>query len=202
MKKLLLALAFVGACVLPAKATFDGIDDRAVTVAYNLELSAAATSTTTLIIDLSDTANWPHKETGGLVIGNVRVELDKAAASTTTVRLGVVNFVNTSTGSVTWVWSNKNRLNVSNTNTGGLNNYYPIPLRLRVKPNATPAMNGSTPYVLSNDTTSGSTTFQTDVTLASPNGHTTPGVGDLVLDLTRGNVAVNLHIEVQYYAER
>ena len=204
MKRLWFLALLLGMASVSHAELFRGIEDKSVTVNYQLAFTAAGASTATLIIDLSDTVTWPHTETGYIVVTGIKVEFDKAAASTGTVKLGVVNFVNASTGSVTWFWANTNGANVSNTNNIFALNYYPTPIRLKVVPHSTDpgGSNGTTPYILSNDKTSGSTLYQNDVPLGAPIGAPTPSRGDVVMFIDRGANISNIRVELQYYAER
>ena len=198
---ILFALAALGP-LRPAHAWFfQEVPDKTVTVRYRLAVSANV-STAAVVIDLSDTTNWKHTETGQINISSIKLDIDKAAASTTTVKMGVVNFVDSSTGSVTWFYAKESALNVSNSNAVDFLSYVPNYLRLKVNPASTPQTDGTTPYLLSNDTTSGSTTYQTDVNLPSPAGVTAPGAGDVILAVTNGTAAVTVNVEVQYHAEK
>lgn len=197
------ALLLAGLCVIPlarAQASiFGDISDKDVMVNYRLAV-AATISTAAIVIDLSDTTNWPHKETGELNISAFRIDVDKTAASTDTVKIGVVNFVDSSTGSVTWVETLEGTSNVSNTNVTEVLNFAPNYLRLRVNPNG-PQTDGLTPFILSNDTTGGSTTYQTDVNLPSAfSAATKPGVGDLVVSVVNGAAAIVVNIQVLYHS--
>jgi len=179
---------------------FDHLPERTVLVKYDFDV-AADISTTTLAIDLSDTTNWPHSDTGFLNITNMRISVDKTAASTETIKVGVVNFVNASTGSVTWFHDIENESNVSNTNNTYQVNLAPVYYRLQVKSNGN-AADGDTPFVFSNDTTAGSTTFQDDLVLPSTNGDTFPGAGDIVIEVSNGVVAITVVAEIFYHAEK
>lgn len=172
-------------------------------VRYRLSV-AADTSTNTVVVDLSNTTNWKHKETGEINFDVLRLSLDKLALSTCTVKLGVVNFINTSTGSVTWFFSKEVGMSTSTASSENrdFNDYRPDSIRLRVDPASTPDTDGSTPYILSNDTTSGSTTYQTDINLPSPVGNTAPGAGDLVMLVTNGTGALVVNFELLYHTRR
>lgn len=180
---------------------FDYGAEKTVYVKY--DLAVTATSTSTVLVDRSDTTNWPHKHAGSIRIVGLDVNVDKAAASTTTVKIGVVNFINASTGSITWVWEKSHLTNVSNTDVNANPHFFPIPINCKVEP-ANTADDGATPYVLSNDTTSGSSTYQNDSDLPSPNGDVSPGLGDLILFVqkpgTSTTATVNIHI--WYYTDR
>jgi hypothetical protein len=204
LKRTLLAAALLAFSHTAAHAwIFQEVPDKTVTVRYRLAV-AANVSTAAVVIDLSDTANFKHTDTGQLNISSIKLDIDKAAASTTTVRLGAVNFVDSSTGSVTWFYAKESGLNVSNSNTVDFLSYVPNFLRLKVNPAATTQTDGSTPYLLSNDTTSGSTIYQTDVNLPSPiaAGVSAPGPGDVVMLVTNGTAAVTVNVEIQYHADK
>lgn len=188
-------------CVSQAQAwVFEQIPDKTVAVKYRHSL-AANTSTNTILIDLSDTTNFPHKETGQINISSIRVEFDKAAASTGTIKLGVVTYVNSSTGAVTWFYGKESLFNVSNAEPTDILNQSPNFYKLKVRPNGE-GTNGSTPYVLSNDTSGFVTTFQTDVVLTTPTGTmAAPGLGDIVFQGSSGAATVVINIEVLYHSE-
>jgi hypothetical protein len=190
---------------------FESKEDRSYFVRYNLSVPSASASTATVVISLSSNAStneWPHVETGELTLSNIKIELDKVAASTVSVRLGVVTAVNASSGSVTWFTGINSLLNVSNTMTNkdgyGTDTVY----RLRVTPGSAGA-EGKTPYLLSSEklalSASGSTVYQTDVKLPSPasTGGSFPGIGDLVMDVTKTiSAVVNVAVELKYSTRR
>lgn len=201
LKRIGLLLVCLSAFVSASHAAF--WEEDTVLVRYRLSV-AAGVSTAAVVIDLSsNTTTWRHKETGEVDLDVVKIEVDKAAASTATVKLGVVNFVNESTGSVTWVYSKERELNVSNTDPRDYFDFRPNSYRLRVDPAAIPNTNGSTPYAFSNDTTTGSTTYQTDVNLPSPStGNVAPGTGDVVLSVSNGTGAIVVNVEILYHTQR
>ena len=202
MKKYLIALImFVGLGSFARAGIFDyGVDKQSY---LKYDLSVAVTSTATVLIDLSDTTNWPHNDTGYVRIGGLRIDIDKAAASTTTVKLGVVNFINPSTGSITWFYEKSNLLNVSNTEIMPMEIFFPLSIGCKVSPN-NGATDGDTPFIFSNDTTSGDTTYQTDVYLPSPNGNVYPGLGDIILYVSKpgASTSATVSVEIFYYTEK
>lgn len=179
---------------------FEQIADKTKTVVY-VQAVAANISTSAVVIDLSDTANYPHKEKGNINISSVRIDIDKAAASTCTVRVGVVTFVNTSTGSVTWFVTRALRLNASNTGVNAFIQYAPNYLNLKAV-SAGVDVTGTTPNILSNSLTAGSTEFQTD--LGIPGTYTTvaPNRGDVIVQINNGTAATDVKIEIQYSSEQ
>lgn len=199
MKKLWLLLALLGATSGIAHADFLG--EEVFTAKYRLSV-AANTSTAAVVIDLSDTTNFPHKNSRELNIDSLRISVDKVAASTFTVKVGVVNFVNASTGSITWFYSEEGVVNVSNTNVIGFYDYRPDFIRARVNESSTQDTDGATPYIISNDTTSGSTTYQTDVRLPSMlAAGAIPARGDLVIFVQTGAGAVVANLKLQYHSK-
>lgn len=199
MKKVYLIGLAVASLFLGSKAEAFTWDYDVGVVNYKIAV-AANISTYTVLVDLSDTTNWPHKNAKSLEIKRVKILVDKTAASTCTVRLGVVNHVNASTGSVTWFTGLQNERNVSNTNNALYhfldNTVYNLTV-YRANNNQT---EGATPFLLSNEVTTASTIFQNDVRLPAPiAAGVIPAVGDLVLQVLNGAVAVEVYVEVQYY---
>lgn len=202
MKKILGFLVLMLTGGLAHADLFDYVRDKSVSVHYNQDIAAAVTSTSVVIIDLSDTTNWPHKDNGAINISSIKIEVDKAAASTTTVRLGVVNFVNTSTGSVTWFYTSGNELNVSNTANVNYASYGEGFLRTKAVQGVLPA-DGTTPYIISNEKTSGSTIYQRDVKLPSLiSTGVLPDTGDIIMDVTKSGAAANITIDLIYFSDK
>lgn len=203
-KRSLLVAFIVGAffTVRPAHAwIFQEVPDKAVTVHYRLSV-AAGVSTDTVVISLSSTTVWPHKETGEINLDAIRLDVDKVAASSGTVKLGVVNYVDTATGTVTWIWSREFAKNVSNTDVSRFNSYLPCFLKLRVNPNGY-GVDGSLPYIFSSTKAAGSTTFQSDVVIPSPaNVSIAPAVGDLILEVVNsdGTNAIVVTVDLTYHS--
>jgi len=203
MKKLII-FTFALMALKPASALiFDQIPEKTVTVRYSISI-AANVSTNSVVIDLSNTTTWPHKNTGQINISSYRIYFDKIAASTATAKLGVVTYISASTGSVTWFTGKNQLFNVSNTEIDQPVNYAPNFLKAKVISggNAPQASNGTTPFIYSNDTTLASTTFQNDVVLPSIEGNTAPGLGDIVLSASAGSAAIVVYVEIQYHSEK
>lgn len=194
------ALALLAPCKPLHAWIFEQIPDKAVLVHYQFSVAAAIT-TNTVIIDLSDTSGWPHKDTGELNIDYYRFDIDRVATSSTSIKLGVLNYVNSSTGSVTWFAIYGSSLNVSNTSQLTQTNFLPASIKCRVNTGLTPDTTGFTPFIFSNDKTSGSTLFQTDVVLPSPNGNIFPGVGDIILQVVNGGASTALiNADILYHS--
>jgi hypothetical protein len=200
----ILIFALVAAAAAPARAWFwEQAPDKTNTVRARLTATLNS-STSTVLVDLSDTTRWPHKETGEVNISAIRVDVDKIAASSGTIKIGVVNAVDIASGTVTWVWGREFGKNVSNSDVSFVANYVPTFLRLKVNPPTYPA-DGVLPYVLSNDVTTDSTVYQSDVTLTAASGTSVaPGVGDVLVLITNSDITNTfvVGVEIQYHTNK
>lgn len=200
MKRLLIGLVFlVGLTGL----TYAGDFDYDVPVIkYNISV-AANVSTTTLIIKRSSNT-WPAQDGDREVhLYNVRAYVDKAAASTCTVKLGVVTNTSSTTGHVAYFMDIVNTLNVSNTNNLGWMESKAL-YNLRVDPVVTVSSSaiGSTPYLLTNDKSGAVDYAQNDLQIVTILGiHEEPAPGDVVLRIVNGTGAIAVYLEVQYDVE-
>jgi hypothetical protein len=188
--------------------------DKTMTVVYSTA-AAVNLTTTTILVDLSDTTNWPHKETGQINLSGIRVDFDKPADSSATVKVGLVTFVNTSTGNVTWVHISGRSKNVSNTGADATQTFGPYFAKLKVNESVATAAgtnraDGVTPFIIASETskTLGSTLYQKDVVLPTLRStQVAPGLGDVILELTNhagiGSAStLNVRVELQYHTER
>lgn len=183
---------------------FDQAPDKTMTIHYRLNV-AANTSTSTVLVDLSDMTTWPHKETGEIDISMLKVEFDKVATSTAMAKVGIANYVGYSTGSVTWFYAKENNLNVSNTGIGDPFHTEPCFIHARAIPSVTVDTDGKTPFILSNDLTSGSAVYKSSATyFTSPaaSNFVNLGRGDLLLFVQTGAAAVTVTVDMQYHSER
>lgn len=200
-KKFIVAAFVVGGMSSISHAwIFEQLPDKTKTVVYS-QAVAANISTSAVIIDLSNTTNYPHKETGNINISSIRIDVDKAAASTCTVRLGVVTFVNTSTGSITWFASRAFRLNASNTSPSPFIHYAPNYLNLKAE-SAGVDVTGTTPNLISNLLTAGSSEFQSDLLIPGTYTSVAPVRGDIILQINNGTAATDVKVEIQYSSEQ
>ena len=198
MKKLWLFFLLIGGIQSIGQCRI--LDPDATYIHYRLAV-AANTSTSTIVIDLSSTTAYKHTETGELNIHSIKLSLDKVAASTCTVKFGVVTLASTTAGNVSWFYTKEHAVNVSNTDIGDEPNYYPNYIRLRVDA-ADSITDGSTPYLLTNDKSTTSTTYQNDVVLpTSAGGNVAPAQGDMVLAVSTGGAVVVI-VEIEYHAQR
>ncbi len=203
MKKLIFVMALFLSNLAHAD-LFDLTKSKEYTVSFSTPSSAAFSGTTNyILIDLTDTTNWPHKETGEISITSVYASMDKVAASTSSIRIGVLTHVNTSSGSVIWITPMYSAINASNTNVVFQYDYRDTGINARVRPNSNVILNGSTPYISTNDNTLGSTHYQSDLVLNTSIGTTAiPKEGDIILEIQKGAAAINFNVVVRYYSGR
>lgn len=205
MKKLFgfLILSFMGVGICHAD-LFDFTKSKEFTVLFSSQSSTGFSGTTTYtLIKLSDTTNWPHKDTGAIHITSIQTEMDKAAASTSTIRIGVVNYVGASTGSITWLATRRSEQNVSNTNVLFAHDYPDFGIYAKVRPSATANVDGATPGALSTEKSSGVNYILQNTNL--PNiigGSSFPAVGDILIELNKGATVINYSVRIKYFTEK
>lgn len=162
------------------------------------------------LISLSTTSGlFPHKDTGEIDISHFNFNLDKPAASTGTVRLGVITMVSPSTGSVSFFYSFSFQKNVSNNGLPIPMNQTPSFVRCRVNSGMVSTTNflvdGLTPYILTNETRSGSGLYASTNSVPSPisAGAVLPRVGDIVLEYNNFDAAntIPLNVDIWYHSE-
>lgn len=157
---------------------------------YTAVLGAEAVSASTgyVLVDLSDTTNFPHGRTSGLRLLGVFLTTEKAGDGAFDIWLGVVTENDATDGSVAWVRcyhleavdnptdSTDRRAFVEDFTLGGAN---PDGINLLVS-------SGATPHLVSNQSQANNAGWQNDVGLASPVGAAggatgKPAAGDLVV---------------------
>jgi len=160
---------------------------------------AAITSTNTILVSLSSSTVWPNptNQTGYINVTHARITYDKLTTSSCTAKIGVVTYVDTSTGSVKYFFSAQNGIGPASTNSVTFENDNSL-RNLKVIP-ATPnsGFDGTTPYFISNDILSGSTLIRSSGTVTmlpavnvrnggfgfASFGNATPGLGDIILSI-------------------
>ena len=208
MKKILFGFIGLVLCGGILSAAPRESDLRSKTMVVHSTFTLAVNVTTNVVlVDLSDTVNFPHDETGYINITGIKVQFDKLAASTCSVRLGVVTHVNASTGSVKYFYEMSTLGNVNNTNiyqSAWTDNQFRC---LKVIPSTTQDTEGSTPYLTSNSEMRGSTIFQNDVNLPSfyswPVSNSSPGVGDIIATARNlsASATIVVNIDLLYHSD-
>ena len=193
IKRLLLLAVFLCFAHVPARALFDNES-----VVSKFSMTSVAASTNAVIVDLSDTANFTHEFTGGIEILSLRVSIEKIAASSGTIKIGVVSACNVSVGTVTYFAELRHNAGAAGYSTANL-------VLNDAVIYATVGNDEIPKGILSNDRLLSSTAFQTDVTLPSPIpvGASFPGKGDIVMTYTTSDsVLANITVEVIYNSVR
>jgi len=156
-----------------------------------LDVNSVAITTGYLLIDLSNTTNYPHTNDGSVNVIDVLSLMVNASALSSfggDIEIGYLTVADANGAIFHRVWGfpvteDPNNTIVQNFTWGENYNFSPVIL--------------STSYCLSYPYTD--TTFQTDVALTQPNSGTAyPGNGDLVMKITRSAGTVSVTATVVY----
>jgi len=154
-----------------------------------------------VLVDLSDTTNFPHTETGRIRVYSLSITAEKAGDGQFVLLIGVITEVDATDGSTKWflVVDDEMVLNPTDS-TDRIIVQFSWPNGLDLEVSAGAALN-----LISNDGHTGSVIWQTDVNLDSPVGATSspPGAGDLVLYVEEpgGTGTISFTITVEYTTE-
>lgn len=164
-------------------------------VAAHLEVASETTATSTVLIDLSDTTNFPHFTTNPLEISQIRVHWFTDVVATTTLKFGIIAS-STLTGDLVDVyWFDEisfsslvatDRARQQVTIDYGLS-YMKMDLA-----------NGVPNSFLTNDSTTLTGDYATTTSLLSPNGYINPGVGDVVMQVWEQSGTATSTVTVLY----
>ena len=131
------------------------------------------TSTTyRILVDLSDTTNFPHDQTGRIDITQLKSVVDPASNTVGVVKFGVITRIDGTDADITWGWTIPFGKNPARILT--ITNFNPSQMKFQIS-------GGSTTKIISNETSSSVTAVNTGATLGSPNGNITPGLGDVIV---------------------
>jgi len=154
-----------------------------------------------VLVDLSDTTNFPHSLTGKLRVYGIQVNTEVKADGAFILYLGVVTEVDGTDGSTKWIAALLLETVDNPTDSTGARAFslrWPNGLDLEVS-------GGAPVKFLSNAGHTDNVAWQTDTDLDSPYGDAAspPGAGDLVayLDETGGTGTCSFSITVEYIAE-
>lgn len=169
-----------------------------------LEKSDLAADEGFVLVDLSDTVNFPHTETGKVRVYSIHVDIERgetAASGEYIVYIGVITEVDATDGSTKWIAVMHEETDHQATDDAAKSFYiwqWPEGLDLEISGGA-PVMG------VSNVGHSANVIWQTDVALDSPIGDASnaPGAGDLVMfvDETGGTGTISLSVTVHYITE-
>jgi len=190
MRKLILFLLTLGIVGLSHAGVFGSREKSNLTLRYSITANTASTST--ILIDLSDTTNYPHKRTTSIDISHINISLDKASTSSGTLKIGVITAISATNADVSF-FSGIDFANATETYIERKEDIVPSTIRTLVK-------GGSVSFILTNDTSLADTAFQTDVLLDTAAGGTAnPAIGDIVVQVTRtGTELLSFNIQALY----
>lgn len=148
------------------------------TMAATYSLSEIVASSWAVLIDLSDTVNWPHKNTGAIDLDFVSIQVDKSNVIIGSLSVGVVTRVDGTNADITIVRG----LSFSNASENSLlraTNFNPFRIKCDV-------VGGILPYFPTSTKILATTDVQSDVALDSHRGAATvfPAVGDILVRFT------------------
>ena len=164
-----------------------------------LRAAAVAADTGYILVDLSDSTNYPHTATGRIRLYSLTLDLEfnTDGTGTGTLMIGVVTEVDGTNGSVDWFWARDFNLLVDEHYDKQLQ--FPNGMDLEVDVSGETSDNLITATV-----DSGQTTWQTDVILTSPlTGGGVSGQGDLVVfwNEVADGATINISILAEYITE-
>ena len=176
---------------------------EAVVCAACLGAEATADSTAYVLIDLSDSTNFPHTATNWINVLGLVLHAEKASDGVYDIWVGTVIENDDENGTAEWFHcfhleasgnatdSTDRFAQVVDFTLGGGN---PEGLNCRV-------ISGATVYIASNQSQAGNTSWQNDTNRVSPVGSTTkPGVGDVVVwvEEVSGTGTIDWHLTALY----
>jgi len=177
----------------------DSERENNITVAMNV--TGVVANTGYVLIDLSDgggygsTGHFQHSLTGRIDISLIKLEIDKSSSATGNVKIGVVTSINATDAAVTWFLSS----NFANADPNKITIFEPFtPSQVKCG-----AVGGVMQRIVSNDKDTANTLFQNDTALGSPLGLATviPGIGDIVLQITRTAGTIGISTKIIYHSE-
>ena len=186
------------AVLAAAERYLDGVSPtgyEAANVYSNYEIQGVAATSWAVLVDLSDSTNYPHEAGSSLNISLIDMEVDRATNSVGQMDLGIVTRVDGTNGDVTLINSVEFTAGDEAYITHSTN-FSPSVVRCAV-------VAGATPYIAYNTKVLNNTGIQSDVALASFQGAgtVTPAVGDLVVRfLHTSGAAWNGSVEIMYQA--
>ena len=158
-----------------------------------------------ILVDLSDTANFPHTETGKIRLYRLDVDIERgenAASGEFILYIGVITEVDATDGSTKWILAMHEETDAESTDDAArMFRSYKWDEGLDLEISA-----GVPVWGISNVGDAGSVVWQTDVLLDSPHGAaaSASGTGDLVMLIseTGGTGSISVSVTVQYITEK
>lgn len=149
-----------------------------------------------ILVDLSDTTNFPHGDTGRIDISTVRFEVDKASNAQGSVQIGVITRIDGTNADISYL-TKLSFINSTSNLLTSFQNWAPSQLKFGVS-------GGNLTKAITNDTETNVAAVNTGATLDSPRGASTvtPAVGDIVLKLGHSaGGTYDVDVEAMYHSE-
>lgn len=192
MRKLILFTLAFGIAGLAHAGVFGAQEKSNFEIHYVLAGDITVISTATILIDLSDTSNFPHKQTTSIDISYLKITVEKVRASSGTIKVGVVTRVDATNADVSFFAS----VIFATTTATRIEKELaisPSTIRTRIK-------NGAPLFFVTNDSSTSDTLFQTDFPLATgAGGLATPEVGDIVVKTVARNTEEATYTITAFY---
>ena len=187
---------FSGSTSYPVKVTSDG--ELAVTSTErernnlcHFAKNGLTATTYYVLVDLSDTTNFPHDSTGRIDFSLIKAEIEKSNANEDiTIKIGLLTRVDGTDGDVSWLWG----LSSDRSDAKFIEetiNYAPSQLKFAVG------------RFITNDLSANVAAINTGAALESPRGAATvtPAVGDVILGVIIGTATADIDLEILYHSE-
>lgn len=190
-----------GSTEYDAKVTSDGEvavvnaeSERDVAIHFNVD--AVAATDYYILVDLSDTTNFPHNETGKIHMSYIEIEVDKASNTNASVEIGIITRIDGTDADMEYPIE-LHFLRNGETRVEKKTKYSPSQLKFSIS-------GGTMDKTITNSIENNVAAVNTGVTLDSPRGISTitPAVGDIIVkyDYSSGGVA-DFHIHCMYHGE-
>lgn len=189
-----------GSNLLPVTASADNevyttTTERERDVSVSAKVTGITATQYLLVIDLSDTTNWPHDRTGRIDITSTFLFVDRAASTAGAVAMGVITRIDENSADISFV-SEITFNNQSDRQVSAYRQFSPSQLKCDV-------VDGKTPHILTNGKALGVTTIKTGTTMNSANGTLVePEVGDIVARFAWTNGSYDAIVSGTYHGER
>lgn len=158
--------------------------------------SVGTGNTDYLLVDLSDTTNFPHSDTTRIDVSAINIHLAQDSGTPDgEILIGVITRIDGVNSDITWGFVLDFNLPV-NTNIRENFNYAPSQLKFEV-------VGGNTTRIISDYSVLNDTTINTGVSMDSPRGSNTvtPAVGDIVLRIVNGAGSMHMFTGIMYHGE-
>lgn len=145
------------------------------------------------LVDLTDTVNYPHTNTGRLDVSYLSLQVDKDAIAAGNFSVGVITNINGGSGDVQF-FGGLSFNNASAVNITRVENFSPSQIKLGIS--------GGRAYRLASAKTSGILALNTGTKLDSYYGTGTvnPAIGDLVVSFARISGSFNAATRILYHS--